>query len=105
MSTPTKKLNGKKGRAAGAACPHADTCSAPGYHTEIMASLDELSRSVGMLLEQTQQHSDRIIAVADRLHDVSQRQVVADQRESEWLSTLNGFERAVAALRREAKDA
>lgn len=104
MSSPVKKLNGKKGRPI-AACPHTEQCVAPTYHADVMASLDELSRSVGLLLEQTQQHSDRIIAVADRLHDVSQRQVVADQREAEWLSTLNGFTRAVAALRQEAESA
>ena len=105
MSTPVRKLNGKKGRAAAANCPHVEVCNAPPYHADVMASLDELSRSVGLLLEQTQQHSDRIIAVADRLHDVSQRQVVADERETKWLETVGGFERAVAALRREAKDA
>ena len=105
MSTPVKKLNGKKGRAGAPSCPHVEVCDASNYHQDVMASLDELSRSVGLLLEQTQQHSDRIMAVADRLHDVSQRQVVAEQRESAWLETLNGFERAVAALRREAKDA
>lgn len=104
MTTPTKRLNGKKGQQAGT-CPHADTCQAPTYHAEIMASLDELSKSVGMLLEQTQQHSDRIAMVGARLHDVSQRQVVADEREIKWLETVGGFERAVAALRREAENA
>lgn len=105
MSTSAKRLNGKKGRVTAPVCPHAEVCDAMSYHADVMASLDELSRSIGMLLEQTQQHSDRIAAVAERLHDVSQRQVVADQREAEWLNTLNGFERAVAALRREARDA
>lgn len=106
MSTPTsKKLNGKKGRSVTAACPHAEMCNAPAYHADVMASLDELSRSVGMLLEQTQQHSDRIISVAERLHDVSQKQVTAGQREEKWLETVNDFWREVAALRREVSSA
>lgn len=104
MSTPAKRLNGKKGQQS-VLCPHSDTCTAPAYHTEIMASLDELSKSVGMLLEKTEQHSDRIAMVGARLHDVSQRQVVADEREVKWLETVGGFERAVAALRREAENA
>lgn len=98
MSTPTKKLNGKKEQRVPIVCPHADTCAASAYHAEVMASLDEVSKSVGMLLEQTQQHSDRIVAVAERLHEVSQRQVVADQREEAWLEELG---RMTRALRRE----
>lgn len=105
MTSPVKKLNGKKGRVQNTACPHVEMCNAPNYHADVMASLDELSRSVGMLLEKTEQHSDRIIAVADRLHDVSQRQVVADEREHKWLETLSEFERSVAALRREVSSA
>ena len=115
-TAPPKKLNGRKRKGNLAACPHVEVCNAPAYHSDVMAvldvmsrdakeSLEELSRSVGLLLEQTQQHSDRIIAVAERLHDVSQRQVVADQREAEWLNTLNGMTRAVAAMRQEARDA
>ena len=99
-----KKTNGMKGRVI-ASCPHSEDCAAPLYHSEVMASLDELSKSVGMLLERTEQHGDRLTSVGERIADVSQRQVVADQREAEWLSTLSGVEQAVAALRREERDA
>ena len=104
MSTPVKKFNGKKGRPI-AACPHTEQCVAPTYHADVMASLDELSRSVGMLLEKTEQHGDRLAMVGARLHDVSQRQVIANEREEKWLEVVSDFERTVAALRREAESA
>lgn len=105
MSTPARKLNGKKGRAAVVSCPHSEVCNAPTYHADVMASLDELSRSVGLLLEQTEQHCNRLEQVTLHLSDVSKQQVVGNERELKWLEDLSEMTRAVAALRREVSSA
>lgn len=87
-----KKVNGKKNRAP-IVCPHAESCAAPQMHTEVMASLDQISASVGMLLEQQERHSERLVALAGSIYDVSGRQILADQREAEWLRVIQEMAR------------
>lgn len=50
MSPQPKKPNGSKAVVA-VSCPHAEDCAAPKMHAELMASIDQLGTSVGMLLE------------------------------------------------------
>jgi hypothetical protein len=95
--SPTKRLNGKK-RPTTPACPHVEVCNAPTYHSEVMASIDELSRSVGMLLERHEQHTDRLHRLTSHMSDVSERLTVTAQREAEWIRTLGEMTRVLAAL-------
>jgi hypothetical protein len=50
MKLAPKKPNGTKIRNP-ASCPHAEDCAAPIMHAELMASIDQLGTSVGLLLE------------------------------------------------------
>src|SRR5512139_2829478 len=92
-----KKVNGVKG--VGSSCPHTEVCALPAAHTELMASLDALSASVGLLLERHEQHADRLLTITGHLADVASRQTATSQREAEWLRQLGEITRAVSALK------
>lgn len=62
MKPTTKKTNGSKVRNP-ATCPHASDCAAPIMHAELMASIDQLGTSVGMLLESHEALGQRISQV------------------------------------------
>jgi len=61
MSTPAKKTNGRPRVAL--TCPHSSECAAPKMHAELMANIDQLSLSVGMLLESHEAMAVRVSQV------------------------------------------
>jgi hypothetical protein len=68
MSSPTK-LNGKKGRPP-VMCPHAEDCAAPTMHEAVMTSIDDLSKSVGLLLESHEGMADRHRDLVSRVEQI-----------------------------------
>lgn len=96
MPQARKRANGTK--TVMPECPHADVCLGPVHHSEVMSSIDELSKSIGMLLEKHDQHSDRLLNMARHMADVSERLTVTAQREAEWVRVLSEMQRSVAAL-------
>jgi len=64
MSSPAKKTNGRRPRVA-LTCPHSEDCAAPAMHREVMASIDQLSVSVGLLLESHEALASRVSQVHD----------------------------------------
>jgi type II secretory pathway predicted ATPase ExeA len=42
-------------------CPHHDVCQAPSRQAELMASIDEMSKGVGMMLERHEQLSTQVM--------------------------------------------
>jgi hypothetical protein len=64
MKPQPKKPNGNKIQSV-ATCPHAPDCAAPTMHAELMASIDQLGTSVGMLLESHEGLALRISQVHD----------------------------------------
>lgn len=67
MKTGIKKPNGDKSIAAPANCPHADLCDAPARQAEMMANVDQLGTSIGMVLESQEQLAARLSRVHDEL--------------------------------------
>jgi hypothetical protein len=57
-----KKPNGTKPITV-VSCPHAEVCAAPARQAEMMANVDQLGVSVGMLLENQEQMSNRLTRV------------------------------------------
>ena len=98
MSTPPapRKANGPK--RIPASCPHSEDCVAPKMHKELMASMDELAASVGLLLEKQDLHSRQLVEVIVHLGDVAQRQTTTDQREERWLEELSAVTRSLSKL-------
>ena len=68
MSPQPKKPNGSKAKPV-PTCPHGDLCAAPAMHTELMASIDQLGTSVGMLLESHEGLAARVSKVHDEFLD------------------------------------
>ena len=93
---PAKKTNGIKAEVV-ISCPHSDVCAAPARQAELMASLDEFSKSVGMMLERQETLEARVMAVLGRHAELAETVTVWKQREEEWLRTLSNVE---AGLRR-----
>jgi hypothetical protein len=89
-----KPTNGKPLRIA--SCPHADVCAAPKMHEEVMISIDKLADSVGMLLEKHDQLLERTTNLHTKLYEVSERQIVASEREEAWLLELGSLTTRVA---------
>ena len=99
-----KRVNGKKG--VQPLCPHTDVCAAPPIYAEMMASMDGLAASVGVLLEDaagkgehlnslTQQMSNALAHLAD----IGARLTVAEQREEQHLLEVAGLRREIGRLR------
>jgi hypothetical protein len=63
MGTPAKKPNGSKALRIPATCPHADDCASPRMHEQLMANIDQLGTSIGMLLESHEGLAARISQV------------------------------------------
>lgn len=70
-TTPkTKRPNGDQAEVrVTVVCPHADVCAAPIRQAEMMASVDQLSASVGLMLESQERLSTRLSTVHDELLD------------------------------------
>jgi hypothetical protein len=66
MKTTTKKPNGNK-TVSPVLCPHSDVCAAPERQAEMMANVDQLGTSMGMILESQEQLSTRLSRVHDEL--------------------------------------
>ena len=91
-SSTSKKPNGVKPTIV-IACPHSDVCQAPARQVELMASLDEVSKSLGMVLEQQESLSERVLAVLGQHNRLAETVTVWKQREEEWLRLLGEVER------------
>ena len=44
-------------------CPHQDVCQAPSRQAELMASIDEVSKGVGMMLERHEELALQVVEV------------------------------------------
>lgn len=67
MSPQPKKPNGSKAVSVPANCPHAEVCAAPARQAEMMANVDQLGTSIGMVLEIQEQLAARLSRVHDEL--------------------------------------
>jgi hypothetical protein len=68
MRAAPKKPNGTKAINT-ADCPHADVCAAPLRQAEMMANVDQLGQSMGLVLENQEQLAARLTRVHDELLD------------------------------------
>ncbi len=90
MSTATaKRTNGK---ATNAVCRHSTNCEVAETQRDLRAQLQQLGEAMGEAMGRI---DDRLNSIALHVSDIGERQVRADQRESEWLSTLEAIERKV----------
>jgi predicted nucleic acid-binding Zn-ribbon protein len=80
MTTAKKGTNGTKAVNVKVVCPHQDLCQAPSRQVELMTSMDELAKGVGMMLERHEQLSFQLVEVMGHLANVAERQTLADQR-------------------------
>ena len=53
-------------------CPHQDVCQAPSRQAELMASIDEVSRGVGMMLERHEELALQVVGVERSVKELSQ---------------------------------
>ena len=93
--SPAKKTNGSKAT-VGLVCPHVDVCEAPQRQSELMASIDEMAKGVGMMLERHEQLSFQLVEVMGHLANVAERQTVADDRVIRLHSDLTALTSEVA---------
>ena len=63
----TRTNGGKSSVTVHVDCPHAELCAAPARQAEMMASVDQLSASVGLMLESQERLSTRLSTVHDEL--------------------------------------
>lgn len=82
MKQTARKTNGTKAAVNVLACPHAEVCNAPSMQEELMASLDELSRSVMMLIQRVEQVHDESLQRA-RVYIESNDQILKALRRVE----------------------
>jgi hypothetical protein len=66
MKLAPKKPNGSKNPTP-ENCPHADVCAAPARQNEMMANVDQLGQSMGMVLENQERMSERLSRLQDEL--------------------------------------
>ena len=68
MKPQPKKLNGSKAiLLLPAECPHVEVCAAPARQAEMMANVDQLGQSMGLVLENQEQLHARLSRVHDEL--------------------------------------
>lgn len=94
MNTPPpKNTNGGKPKRI-ASCPHSDDCAAPHMHSEVMASLDNLSGAVGLLLES----HERVMARVDQVHsEALEHRRIAVECNDELVLALRRVEKKLEA--------
>jgi chromosome segregation ATPase len=103
------KVTAKKGTNGGTstvtALSSSEEKACANRQTEIMASIDELARSVGLMLQRHEQLSFQLVEVMGHLAQVAERQTVTDQRverlHSDITSLTSEVARAAMAAMRE----
>lgn len=70
--TAKKGTNGTKAADVVAVCPHHDLCQAPSRQAELMASVDEMAKGVGMMLERHEELGRQVIELTQHITRVSE---------------------------------